>query len=392
MLNTVRTLCLALLLSMYNGYAQIIPLNYDEAATAYQNLNFSKAEKIWLILADEGNANAQYALAVMHLKGEASHPDNTQAYQLLKLAAQQNHLTAVFNLGVAYWEGTGTEVNKAKALNWWEVAARGNDSGAQFNLGLAYYIGDGRPADREKAKQWINKAANNGHPQAPQLLRAIQREEVNPTASLASSDTLPEAQQPSAEESVTAQENVPEPEATPSSASSVASPVSEPAPQSTPSVDTEANLADYWQSIDQVVSVRARPSATAIELKILKPNTPLKQIKTKGEWMKVEIPGNYAVWVHGDFINHQNGTGTIKGTNVNVRPLPEIRNPDAAPVGRVNTGDKVKVLLARDQWVKVVPEKALPAWIQSKDSVKYRASKNQRAQEWVKFSQSSPSS
>ncbi len=111
------------------GLAQQTPKQYYQAAIAYQSGNFGAAEKLWIELADQGDANAQYALSIMHLKKEAQNANDTTAFRYLVEAAKKQHLASMFNLGVAYWEGRGVERQSEKALNWWEIAAQRDDAG-----------------------------------------------------------------------------------------------------------------------------------------------------------------------------------------------------------------------------------------------------------------------
>lgn len=390
------------------AYAQQDATAYDTAAAAYQNRDFSTAETQWEKLADAGDANAQYALAVMHLKSEARTPSRKTAHQLLKNAAEQGHLTAMFNLGVSYWEGAGVKVNKAQALKWWQTAAEKDDSGAQFNLGLAYYIGDGREKDVDQAMKWVKRAEKNGHPQASQLLAAIEKElqSSQQKAAQKATSTDPSSATKQQSESRTKPEEKqvvdlrqptrPAAKATASIDTQAATIIApEPAkssvrnqPESAKAVaDKQTNpaLQTHWQTKGVVTSIRSRPNADAIELKTLKPGTPLKFLKEKGEWLKVHVPGNFAVWVHKDFVTGEQQRGEIKGSNVNVRPMPAINKADAAPVAQLNTGDKVQIVLRRDDWVKIVPTQLLPAWIQKQDAYRFRASNTQHAQAWAKF-------
>ena len=55
-------------------------------------------------------------------------------------------------------------------LEAFKVAAEKGDAIAQFNLGLSYYHGNGVPQDNTQAVYWYREAAEQGHPDAKEIL------------------------------------------------------------------------------------------------------------------------------------------------------------------------------------------------------------------------------
>ena len=55
-------------------------------------------------------------------------------------------------------------------LEAFKVAAEKGDAIAQFNLGLSYYHGKGVLQDYAQAVYWYRKAAEQGHPDAKEIL------------------------------------------------------------------------------------------------------------------------------------------------------------------------------------------------------------------------------
>lgn len=381
----IQLLLLTLVLFSPLANAQQFAAQYDEAAGAYQQLDYNKAEQIWASLATQGDANSQYAMAIMHLKKEVQAAQDTKAFGYLVAAAKQQHVAAMFNLGVAYWEGRGVSKQTTKALNWWEVAAQREDAGAQYNLGLAYHIGEGRTKDDEKALHWIQLAVDNGHPQAKSLLDSIQKKdlpesiqiEMAETDKVPSTQTIPEIPQASSQMNTASSEkiveSIPVVEAiqTISNNTDIASTSTTPPPTSKPTPDKNADKpADVIQTIpsNQLTELRAAPDINASSVATIKVGANVKTLETYETWSKVIIEKSYPVWVYADFLTDEGkGIGTIKGENVNIRPSPSTDNKTSPSLGHMNTGERVAIVLKRGSWVKIIPSQAFPAWVASKD-------------------------
>lgn len=157
--------------------------------------------------ARNGNANAQYQLAVAYLEGISGFSkDKARALDWMKNAANNNHKDAQYLLGSFYYNGSLVKRNLTTARHWLNKAARAGvsnarvllsaiedydksqnkqkqkatstgdlflasaskgDREAQFKVGLMYLNGsDGFPKDVEQARQWLNKAATQDHTNA----------------------------------------------------------------------------------------------------------------------------------------------------------------------------------------------------------------------------------
>ena len=326
-------------------FAQQNSTEYNQAASAYQNGNFAEAEKLWIDLADEGDANAQYALGIMHLKKEAQQPEDAIAFRYLVEAAKKQHVASMFNLGVAYWEGRGVSRQTEKALNWWEVAAQRDDAGAQYNLGLAYYIGEGRAQSTPKAIYWVQQAANNGHPQAPALLVTMQ--DKNTTLSNIEDEPV---------ESDAAQQAA---RATPESSQKINS-------QAAEAKKSKSDSRIYLSNKTTVL--HAAPNANSAPVYTLKAGVSVRAIQTSGDWTQILVPRSYPVWVYESFLEDLgNGKGTITGNNVNIRPSASTNNQTSPPLGLLNEGQRVSIVLKRSPWVQVMPPEPFPAWVTTSD-------------------------
>src|SRR5579864_200700 len=155
-----------------NGAYRDLPdllLLYDSGkALPDKSLEENKKEGLRLLqsLADQGNAEAQYALAGVYKRGELGLPrDRGQMISWLRKSAEKNP-EAEIALSVAYTEGDGVHRDRAEAINWCRRAAEHGNSHAQFDLGLSYEYGVGVHKDMGEAVQLVKAAANQGYARA----------------------------------------------------------------------------------------------------------------------------------------------------------------------------------------------------------------------------------
>ena len=120
-------------------------------------------------LAEAGDVQAQFALAVSYSTGHGHPQDLPQAAKWYRLAADQNHALAQFNLGLMLAAGEGATDNDHAALHWIGRAAEAGDAGAQFYLGNHYHRASfdrlaESPAElRMESYQWFRLAADQGY-------------------------------------------------------------------------------------------------------------------------------------------------------------------------------------------------------------------------------------
>jgi hypothetical protein len=122
-----------------------------------------------LVKAGQGDADAQFGLALKYSAGTDVARDLAQAAEWYRKAAVQNHSLAQFNLGVMFDAGQGVPRDHTLALAWIRKAAEGGDAGAQFNLGTRYHRSSVDtlqidPAEsRVEAYKWFRLAAAQGY-------------------------------------------------------------------------------------------------------------------------------------------------------------------------------------------------------------------------------------
>lgn len=124
--------------------------------------------------AREGNAEAQYCLAVCYQEGfGVKEKDFCEAAILLHLAAQQGHAGAQVLLGVCYKTGKGVPVNHNMAAGLFEAAAKKGKTVAMCNLAMCYKTGKGVEKDEAKCRELFEKAAALGDMNAKRFLETM---------------------------------------------------------------------------------------------------------------------------------------------------------------------------------------------------------------------------
>lgn len=115
--------------------------------------------------AESGNLKAQYEVAMMYLKGRGIERDGKRGRQWLLKAADQGDAKATTRLGIVNYKGEGGTRNYQQAL---KLFNRVNDKSAlaQYYLGEMYAHGQAVKKDYPAAIGWYKKAAASGFDRA----------------------------------------------------------------------------------------------------------------------------------------------------------------------------------------------------------------------------------
>ena len=136
---------------------------FDEGLAALRAEDATRAEQIWLALADQGDGQAQYALGTLYEQGYPGVPqDVAKAIIWYQRSADQGVASAENNLALIYATGRGVERDPASALRLWLSAADKGHVQAQYNAGLAFFRGTGTERDIGRASQLFQQAAAGG--------------------------------------------------------------------------------------------------------------------------------------------------------------------------------------------------------------------------------------
>jgi len=127
----------------------------------------SEEDKRWFkeqqVLAEQGNASAQFNLGLMYSLGTGVPKDDKEAVKWYRLAADRGDADAQFSLGVMYEHGRGVPEDDKEAVKWYRLAAYQGVAKAQYNLGGMYALGKGVPKDKLLGYMWLNIAGANGY-------------------------------------------------------------------------------------------------------------------------------------------------------------------------------------------------------------------------------------
>ncbi len=118
---------------------------------------------ILIQLAENGDVEAQYRLALSYYQGEGVEKDPKEAFEWFEKAAKQGDDNAQFYLAQCYDYGEGVEEDKREAFRWYKKSAERGNISAQNNLAFCYEYGDGAEENKEKAFKWYRKAAEQGY-------------------------------------------------------------------------------------------------------------------------------------------------------------------------------------------------------------------------------------
>ena len=126
-------------------------------------------------LAENGDVEAQYRLALSYYRGEGVEKDPKEAFEWFDKAAKQGYADAQYNLACLYDNGIGVKENKEMAFEWYKKSAEQDNPDAQFELALCYDNGIGIKEDKQKAFEWYKKAAEHNNEDAIKVLMPIFR-------------------------------------------------------------------------------------------------------------------------------------------------------------------------------------------------------------------------
>ena len=97
------------------------------------------ANRLWLLLAQQGDSDAAFRLGLYYDGAEGNERDARRAVYWYRRAALEGEVHAQHNLGVAYAKGEGVEMDIAQAVKWWTLAARRGNADSQYNLGALFH-------------------------------------------------------------------------------------------------------------------------------------------------------------------------------------------------------------------------------------------------------------
>ncbi|MCK8908404.1 sel1 repeat family protein [Haemophilus influenzae] len=145
------------------AWADTLEQQFQQGSEATTRGDYQTTFKLWLPLAEQGNALAQMILGVKYANGRGVKQDDVEAVKWFRKAAEQGDADAQASLGSFYSAGRGVRTDYTEAVKWFKKSAENGSAIGQFKLGLSYLLGLGIQGDRTVAKEWLGKACDNGH-------------------------------------------------------------------------------------------------------------------------------------------------------------------------------------------------------------------------------------
>ena len=105
------------------AWADTTEQQFQQGFEATERGDYQTAFKLWLPLAEQGDAKAQFNLGVMYGDGLGVKQDYFEEVNWYRKAAEQGHAKAQFNLGVMYANGRGVKQDDFEAVKWYRQAA-----------------------------------------------------------------------------------------------------------------------------------------------------------------------------------------------------------------------------------------------------------------------------
>lgn len=128
-------------------------MNLASGIAAFEAKEFRRSLQLLQPLAEGGDAEAQYRLAVQYQAGLGVVQNPLQAYHWMREAAEQGHGLALHGLGIMYLYGECVEKDPCEAAVWLQRAADQGFAGSMAALAGMYEQGLGVERDPAKAKE-----------------------------------------------------------------------------------------------------------------------------------------------------------------------------------------------------------------------------------------------
>jgi len=134
-------------------------MNLTSGIAAFETKSFTSAKMFLSPLAEKGNPEAQYRMAIMAQNGLSMVENPLMAYKYMKGAAEAGLGLAKHGLGFMYLEGECVEQDSNKAIEWFRKAADEDELiGSMTTLGMIYFEGRGVEKNEEEGRKWYRKA------------------------------------------------------------------------------------------------------------------------------------------------------------------------------------------------------------------------------------------
>ena len=148
----------------------------EDGFTAFKAGSYEKALRLWLPIAEKDNADAQYNIGILYMKGLGVEKNEKTAFVWYKRSAANGNTDAMYNLGTMYNQGRVVIRSTKDAVKWWKKSAELGNASGQFNLGVVYAYGRRVKQNTEEALKWWKKSARQGNKDARAALYQVYSE------------------------------------------------------------------------------------------------------------------------------------------------------------------------------------------------------------------------
>lgn len=138
----------------------------EDGHDAFDKKEYKKAYDFWIKPAQDGDADAQYNIALLYMNGLGVEKNERLALMWFTYAGEQGMADAQYNAGVMFYGGKGVYPDHKSAIEWWTLAANQGHANAQNNLAIMHAFAYGTKQDTALALQLWTAAAQQGHPDA----------------------------------------------------------------------------------------------------------------------------------------------------------------------------------------------------------------------------------
>ncbi|MCW8902041.1 MAG: sel1 repeat family protein [Gammaproteobacteria bacterium] len=138
----------------------------EDGFASFKAGNYEQALRLWLPIAEKDNADAQYNLGILYMKGLGVEKNEKTAFIWYKRSAANGNTDAMYNLGTMYNQGRVVIRSTKDAVKWWQKSAELGNAAGQFNLGVVYAYGRRVKQNTDEALKWWKKSAQQGNKDA----------------------------------------------------------------------------------------------------------------------------------------------------------------------------------------------------------------------------------
>ncbi len=154
-MNTKPLIHITLLFYSFAVFANDI----EDATAAYLRGDYSTTFTLFMKLAEQGDATAQFNLALMYDSEQGAIHDYKQAFNWYKKAAEQGDVKAQVNLGEMYKNGQGVTQDYIEALKWFNISSANGKSISITHINyITKKMTQEQIAEAQKlAREWMEK-------------------------------------------------------------------------------------------------------------------------------------------------------------------------------------------------------------------------------------------